>query len=226
MFRSFADAPPAGRAVFLSNCLSNCASPAGTTPASRRACLAGGLGLLALLAGCKRAPLPFNGIDLTGATYGRDLRLQDADGRERTLADFRGRALMLFFGFTQCPDVCPTALTRALEIRQLLGADGGRLAVAFVTIDPERDTPEVLKAYVSAFDPGFVALRGDAAQTAEAAREFKVFYKKVPTGASYTMDHTAITYVFDPEGRLRLALRHEQGAQECAADLRQILGAA
>ena len=226
MFRSFSDAPPAGRADSFCFSPPSCEALAGATPASRRACLAGGLGLLALLAGCKPAPLAFNGIDLSGAAYGRTLQLQDADGRERTLADFRGKALMLFFGFTQCPDVCPTALTRALEIRQLLGAEGGRLAVAFVTIDPERDTPEVLKAYVSAFDPGFVALRGNAAQTAEVAREFKVFYKQVPTGASYTMDHTAITYVFDPEGRLRLAFRHEQGAQECAADLRQILGAA
>lgn len=193
---------------------------------SRRACLAGGLGTLALLAGCKPPPVSFKGIDLTGAQHGRDFRLHDADGRERTLADFRGRALMVFFGFTQCPDVCPTALTRALEIRPLLGAAGDRLAVAFVTIDPERDTPDVLKAYVGAFDPGFVALRGDAQQTAEVAREFKVFYKKVPTGASYTMDHSAITYVFDPSGRMRVAFRHGQGAQECAADLRQILGAA
>jgi protein SCO1/2 len=214
MYRFHDCAPPSGRAALS------------VVSSSRRAWLAGGLGLFALLAGCRPAPLSFNGIDLTGAEYGRDFRLHDADGRERSLADFRGRALMLFFGFTQCPDVCPTALTRALEIRQLLGADGDRLAVVFVTIDPERDTSEVLKAYVSAFDPSFVALRGDAAQTAEVAREFKVFYKKVPTGASYTMDHTALSYVFDPSGRLRLALRHEQDAAQCAADLRQILGAA
>ena len=192
---------------------------------SRRACLGGGLAALALLAGCKPAAVPFKGIDLTGAQYGRDFRLRDADGRERTLADFKGQALMVFSASPNAPMSAP-ALTRALEIRQLLGPDGQRLAVAFITIDPERDTPEVLKAYVGAFDPGFVALRGDEAQTAEVAREFKVFYKKVPTGASYTMDHSAITYVFDPEGRLRVAFRHEQDAQDCAADLRQILQAA
>lgn len=192
---------------------------------TRGAGAAGALAVLGLTA-CSEAKPSFNAIDLTGAEYARDFRLTDMDGRERTLADFKGQALMVFFGFTQCPDVCPTALTRALEIRQLLGPDGQRLAVAFITIDPERDTPEVLKAYVGAFDPGFVALRGDEAQTAEVAREFKVFYKKVPTGASYTMDHSAITYVFDPEGRLRVAFRHEQDAQDCAADLRQILQAA
>lgn len=221
MFRSDCHAAPQ-RAADSSSTLPSVAPVA----LSRRACLGGGLAALALLAGCKPATVPFKGIDLTGAQYGRDFRLRDADGRERTLADFKGQALMVFFGFTQCPDVCPTALTRALEIRELLGADGARLAVAFITIDPERDTAQVLKAYVGAFDPGFVALRGDEAQTAEVAREFKVFYKKVPTGASYTMDHSAITYVFDPEGRLRVAFRHEQEAQDCAADLRQILGAA
>ena len=200
MFRSDCHAAPQ-RAADFSSTLPSVASVA----LSRRACLGGGLAALALLAWAPVRSMPLNGT---------------------TLADFKGQALMVFFGFTQCPDVCPTALTRALEIRQLLGPDGQRLAVAFITIDPERDTPEVLKAYVGAFDPGFVALRGDEAQTAEVAREFKVFYKKVPTGASYTMDHSAITYVFDPEGRLRVAFRHEQDAQDCAADLRQILQAA
>jgi len=179
------------------------------------------------LSGCSReAKTSFQGVDVTGAEYAKDIPLRDVDGKQRSIKDFAGKVVVVFFGYTQCPDVCPTALTRALEIRELLGADGARLAVAFITIDPERDTAQVLKAYVGAFDPGFVALRGDEAQTAEVAREFKVFYKKVPTGASYTMDHSAITYVFDPEGRLRVAFRHEQDAQDCAADLRQILQAA
>jgi len=179
------------------------------------------------IAGCGKAkPASYHGIDITGASYGRDFRLQDGEGRERTLADFRGKAVMLFFGFTQCPDVCPTALIRAAAIKQLLGEDGDRLQVIFVTVDPERDTPEVLKAYANAFDPSFLGLYGDPERTAETAREFRVFYKKVPTGASYTMDHSAFSYVFDPAGRLRLVLRHDQSAEDYAADLRLILHSA
>lgn len=179
------------------------------------------------LAGCDRIlPASFNGVDITGASYAQDFRLTDADGRERTLADFKGKAVMMFFGFTQCPDVCPTALVRAAEIKRLLGADGDRLQVIFVTVDPERDLPVVLKAYTQAFDPSFIGLYGDLQKTAETAKAFKVFYKKVPTGSSYTMDHSAFSYVFDPKGKIRLVLRHEQGAQECVQDLRQILGKA
>ena len=176
------------------------------------------------LAGCdRRAALSFRGLDLSGADYGRTLDLTDPDGRERTLADFRGKAVLLFFGFTQCPDVCPTSLARAAEVKRLLGAEGERLQVIFVTVDPERDTPEVLRAYTAPFDPSFLGLRDDAKRTAEAAHEFRVYYKKVPTGDSYTMDHTALNYVIDPRGRLRLALRHEQTAEDFASDLRQIL---
>lgn len=184
--------------------------------------------LLALASGCQRgddAPglSHFRGLDLTGASYGRDFRLLDAAGRERSLADFRGQVVLLYFGFTQCPDVCPTALSRAAEVRQLLGAEGERLQVIFVTIDPERDTPEVIRPYTAAFDPSFLGLYGDAQRTRETAAEFKVFYKKVPTGGSYTMDHSTLSYVFDPQGRLRLALRHEQSAQDYAHDLRLLL---
>ncbi|MES2609664.1 MAG: SCO family protein [Pseudomonadota bacterium] len=179
--------------------------------------------LASAVAGCKKAPVAYKGMDITGAEYARDFRLKDAQGQVRTLADFRGKAVMLFFGFTQCPDVCPTALTRAAEIRRLLGQDGQRLQVVFITIDPERDNPTVLSAYTQVFDPGFIGLYGDLEQTAATAREFKVFYKKVPTGSSYTMDHSAFSYVFDPLGKPRLVLRHEQSAKDCADDLRQLL---
>ncbi len=192
---------------------------------TRRLLLLSGSAAAALaVAGCDRKkPASYHGIDITGADYGRDFHLTDPDGRQRTLADFQGKAVMMFFGFTQCPDVCPTALVRAAEVKRLLGEDGSRLQVIFVTVDPERDTPEVLKAYTAAFDPSFLGLYGDAQRTAETAKEFKVYFRKVPTGASYTMDHSALSYVFDPAGKLRLVLKHEQTAQDCAADLRQIL---
>jgi protein SCO1/2 len=183
--------------------------------------------LAVFIAGCNRAgdaAAPgFRGIDLTGAPYGRNFRLTDADGRERTLADYKGKAVLMYFGFVQCPDVCPTALIRAAKVKQLLGADGDKLQVIFITVDPERDTPEVIKAYTAAFDPSFIGLYGDAKRTRETADEFKVYYKQVPTGSSYTMDHSALSYSFDPQGRLRLALRHEQTAEDYAHDLRQLL---
>jgi protein SCO1/2 len=183
--------------------------------------------LIALLgfaaAGCGQERPHFRGIDVAGADYGRDFRLTDPDGKVRTLADFRGRYVMLFFGFTQCPDVCPTALARAAEVRKRLGADAQRIQVVFVTIDPERDLAPVLKAYTTAFDPGFLGLRGDLEETAATAREFRAFYRKVPTGGSYTMDHSAFTYVFDPDGRLRLLLRHDQTAEDYVADLKTLM---
>jgi protein SCO1 len=175
------------------------------------------------LGACTPAPLPFKSLDITGSDYGRSFDLLDPDGKPRTLADFKGRLVMVFFGFTQCPDVCPTALGRAVAVRQMLGADADRLQVIFVTVDPERDTADLLKNYTAAFDPSFLGLRGDAARTAVVAREFKVFYQKVPTGSSYTMDHTALTYVFDAKGQLRLAVKHAQSADEVAGDLKLLL---
>ncbi|NNG21449.1 SCO family protein [Telluria aromaticivorans] len=184
------------------------------------------LGLLGL-AGCtKDGMVRFHGTNVTGATYGRDFRLTDPDGRKRTLAAFKGQAILLFFGYTQCPDVCPTALARAVDIKRLLGEDGGQLQVLFVTVDPERDTPEVLKAYTAAFDPSFLALYSDLAGLAQMAQEFNLIYKKVPTGASYSMDHTSVSYVYDPRGKLRLKFLHSQSADACAADLRNILRSA
>ena len=183
--------------------------------------------LAVFIAGCNRAgdaAAPgFRGIDLTGAPYGRNFRLTDADGRERTLGDYKDKAVLMYFGFVQCPDVCPTALIRAAKVKQMLGADGDKLQVIFITVDPERDTPEVIKAYTAAFDPSFIGLYGDAKRTRETADEFKVYYKQVPTGSSYTMDHSALSYVFDPQGRLRLAMRHEQTATDYAHDIRQVL---
>jgi protein SCO1/2 len=183
------------------------------------------------LAGCDKLGLPgfskpaFTGVDITGADFGRELALPDAEGRARTLADFKGKVIVVFFGYTQCPDVCPTTMAELARIKQAMGADGQRVQGVFVTVDPERDTPEVLKAYVTSFDPGFVALRGSPEQTAVAAREFKVFYAKVPgkTAGSYTVDHTAGSYVFDAKGQLRLFERYGTPAEALAADLRQVL---
>jgi protein SCO1/2 len=199
-------------------------APAGApshAPDPRRRVLLSSLALLAL-SGCGPDAPKLHGMDLSEMPAG-DFQLQDTDGKPRTLADYRGHPVMLFFGFTQCPDICPTALTRAVEIKNLLGADAERLRVLFISVDPERDTPEILRAYTQAFDPGFIGLRGDAEQTRAAAQSFKVYYQKVATGSSYTMDHTALTYVVDAQGKLRLALRHQQSAQECVEDLRTVL---
>jgi len=179
--------------------------------------------LAAALAGCGRDRPQFAGMDVTGADWGRDFALQDPDGKLRRLADFRGKVVMLFFGFTHCPDVCPTALTRAKEVKRLLGADGGRLQVIFVTVDPERDTAALMREYTAAFDSSFLGLRADADATKRVASEFKVFYEKVPSGSSYTVNHSAFTYVFDAQGRLRLLLRHEQAAEQYAADIRTLM---
>ena len=174
-----------------------------------------------VLSGCSHQE--FGSLDVTGASFGRDFRLADEDGRMRTLQDFRGRVVLIFFGFTQCPDVCPTALARAADVMRRLGADAERLQVIFVTIDPERDTPAMLREYTRAFHPSFLGLSADLATTAAVAKDFRIFYQKVPTGGSYTMDHTAITYAFDPQGRLRLAIKHAQTADSVAADVRLLL---
>ena len=188
------------------------------------ACLAS-LGAV-FLAGCGPAAAKFQGVDVTGADYGRDLPLPDQDGRQRTLSDFAGKVVVAFFGYTQCPDVCPTAMSELAEVKRSLGADSERVQGVFVTVDPERDTPEVLKAYTAAFDPSFIGLYGDLERTAQIAKDFKVYYKKMPTGSSYTMDHTSLSYVYDPLGKLRLALRHEQPAQDYADDIRKLLNPA
>jgi len=171
--------------------------------------------------------LSFNAVDITGAEYARKLSLKDVDGRQRDLAEFKGKVLFVFFGFTQCPDVCPTTMAELAEVRRRLGADGERVQGIFISIDPARDTPQVLKAYLQAMDPSFVGLTGSNEQIEAAAREFKVFYQKVPTSeGNYTMDHTAGAYVFDPEGHVRLFVRYGMGVDKVTADLKQLLGKA
>lgn len=164
-----------------------------------------------------------HGIDLSGASFGDGFQLKDAEGKVRGLADFKGKVVMLFFGFTQCPDVCPTALVNASQVKSLLGAEGDQLQVVFITVDPERDTPEVLGEYTRAFDPSFIGLYGDAQETADVAKAYRVYYAKVPTGSSYTMEHTALTYVFDRNGKLRIALRPEQTPEQSAEDIRRVM---
>ena len=187
---------------------------------------------VAVLGGCDRiagvgSKPTFHFADITGAEFARKLELPDADGKPRSLADWRGKVVVVFFGYTQCPDVCPTTMAELAQIRTQLGADGDRLQTVFVTIDPERDTPEVLKAYLANFGPNVVGLRGDAEQTKAAAKEFKVFYAKVPgkTPGSYTMDHSAASFVFDPAGRVRLFVPYGADTKLLTGDLKQLLTA-
>jgi len=177
------------------------------------------------LSGCSPEAPSFRGADVTGASFGRELALVGHDGKPRTLADFRGKVVAIFFGFTQCPDVCPTALSTAAEALRRLGPDAARVQVLFVTIDPERDTAELLSRYVPAFHPSFLGLYGDAEATARAAKEFKVLYRKVPgqTPDTYTMDHTAGMYLLDPQGRLRVFESHGQSADALAHDMAELL---
>jgi len=180
----------------------------------------------ALVSGCgEPAPPPFRGTDITGAPYGAKFVLTDHKGVERRLADFRGKVVTLFFGYTQCPDVCPTNMTTMAEVMKLLGDEAKRVQVLFVTVDPERDTRELLAEYVPAFDPDFLGLRGDEAATRVAAQEFKIFYQKVPgqTAGSYTMDHSAGTYLLDPAGRLRVYVKHGETPEAIAHDVRLLL---
>ncbi|HSV47157.1 MAG TPA: SCO family protein [Ramlibacter sp.] len=188
-------------------------------------CLALAPATAALLQGCSEPGAQFKSVDITGADYARDFRLPDHNGVERSLKDFQGKVVVVFFGFTQCPDVCPTTLTELAEVKKLLGKDGDRLQPLFVTVDPERDTPALLKAYMANFDPTFLALRAAPEQLAAMAKDFKVYYKKVEgkTPTSYTMDHSAASYVYDPQGRLRLYTRYGSGVQALASDIRLLL---
>jgi len=179
---------------------------------------------MSLLA-CGKPVEKFNNTDLTGLDYAKDFQLTDHNGKARTLADFKGKLVVMFFGYTQCPDVCPTTMVEMAEVMQKMGADADKVQVIFVTIDPERDTQALLASYVPNFDKRFLGMYGDAAATAKVAKDFKVFYQKVPgkTPGSYTMDHTAGSYVFDTEGHIRLFLRHGQGAEPIAQDLKHLL---
>nr|WP_061945782.1 SCO family protein [Collimonas pratensis] len=171
------------------------------------------------------AKTAFNNTDVTGLGYARDFALTDHTGKPRTLADYKGKVVVVFFGYTQCPDVCPTTMVEMANVLKEMGPLASKVQVLFVTIDPERDTQELLSKYVPAFDPSFVGLYGDAAATEKVAKEFRVFYQKVPgkTPGSYSMDHTAGSYVFDPDGHIRLFIRHGQGPEPIAHDLKLLL---
>jgi protein SCO1/2 len=175
-----------------------------------------------LLAGCDRGP-QFKSTDITGVDYGETLELTDHTGRRRTLEDFRGKAVVLFFGFTHCPDVCPTTLADLSQALRQLGPDAERVQVLFVTVDPERDTREALAKYVTAFDPRFLGLYGDDAATRRTAQEFKIYYEKRKAGESYSVDHSGQSYVIDPRGRLRLLVRPERIGSDLAEDLKTLL---
>lgn len=194
---------------------------------NRCAALGGLMTLCAsLLIGCSQPP-QFNSTDITGAEFGREFpaALSDHTGQARRLADFRGKAVVIFFGYTQCPDVCPTTLSAMAEVLRLLGNDGQKVQVLFVTVDPERDTRELLAAYVPQFHPSFIGLNADLATTAATALEFKVFYQKQAgsTSTSYTVDHSANSYIYDPQGHLRLYVKHGETPEKIAADIKLLL---
>lgn len=182
-------------------------------------------GASGLLGACSEAQPQFRAVDITGADYARDFQLADHNGQSRSLKDFQGKVVVVFFGYTQCPDVCPTSMLELAEVKRLLGADGARLQGLFITVDPERDTPAMLKAYMANFDPSFLALVPTPEQLAAVAKDFKVYYKKVEgkTPTSYTMDHAAGSYVYDTQGRVRLYSRYGSGAQALADDIRLLL---
>ena len=167
----------------------------------------------------------FRSTDISGSSFGKRLALADHHGRPRTLADFRGKVVLLFFGYTQCPDICPTAMERFAQTMKGLGADADKVQVLFVTLDPERDTPQILASYVPFFHPNFLGLTGTLAETDAVAREFRVFYTRRQSegGLGYTLDHWAGAYAFDPAGRLRLYIPPELNAVDIAADVRRLL---
>jgi len=186
------------------------------------------VGVAGLFTACSPNAPQFTAIDITGADYAKDFVLSDHNGQVRTLKDFQGKVVMMFFGYTQCPDVCPTSMAEMAQIKQLLGKDGERVQGLFVTIDPERDKPGMLKEYMAAFDPSFLALVPTPEQLAVLAKDYKVYYKKVdgPTPTSYTMDHTAGSYVYDPRGKLRLFTRYGTKPELMAADIKHLLASA
>ena len=182
----------------------------------------------AVLTACSPDGPAFRGVNITGADYARDFSLTDHHGQLRSLKDFRGKVVVVFFGFTQCPDVCPTSMQELAEVKAALGADGERLQGIFISVDPERDTLELLKAYMENFDPSFLALRPTPEQLPALAKDFKIHYKKVDgtTPTSYTLDHSAGSYLYDPQGRLRVYHRYGSGAEALTEDVRLLLGEA
>lgn len=183
---------------------------------------------LLVIGACTPSGPTFRNVDITGADYGKDFALTDHTGKPRALADFKGNVVVMFFGYTHCPDVCPTTMAELNLVLKELGSDASRVQVLFVTLDPERDTQALLAQYVPAFNPTFLGLYGDVATTTRVAKDFKVFFQKVAgsTPDNYTMDHTAGSYVFDEQGRLRLFVRHGGSSEPLVADLKTLLAAA
>ena len=167
----------------------------------------------------------FASVNITGATYAKDFELTDHNGKVRHISDFAGKVVVLFFGYTQCPDVCPTSMNELAQIKKNLGAEGERVQVLFVTVDPERDTPDMLKEYMGSFDPSFLALYTTKEKLSELAKSFKIYYKKVDgkTPTSYTMDHSAGNYVYDTKGQLRLFTRYGSDPKGLTNDIRVLL---
>jgi protein SCO1/2 len=182
-------------------------------------------GASVLLVACSPQRPAFSSVDVTGAEYAKGFALTDHNGQLRRLTDFSGKVVVLFFGYTQCPDVCPTSMNELAEVKRALGKDGERLQGVFVTVDPQRDTPEVLKAYMASFDPTFLALSTTPDKLNELAKEYKIYFKKVDgkTPTSYTMDHSAGSYVYDTKGQLRLFTRYGSGTKGLTDDVRILL---
>ena len=180
---------------------------------------------MGLFGACSDAKPQFRGVDITGADYARDFPLPDHNGQLRSIKDFAGKVTIVFFGYTQCPDVCPTSMAELAEVKKLLGKDGDKLQGIFITVDPQRDTAELLKAYMANFDPSFLALIPTPEKLAAVAKDFKIYYKRVEgqTPTSYTMDHSAGSYTYDTQGRLRLYNRYGSGAAALAADVQLLL---
>ena len=182
-------------------------------------------GAMGSFTACSEAPPAFVSVDVTGAEYAKGFTLTDHNGQVRKLSDFAGKVVVLFFGYTQCPDVCPTSMTELAEVKKLLGADGDKLQGLFVTVDPERDTAPVLKGYMANFDPSFLALRPSPAELDQIAKDYKIYFKKAEgkTATSYTMDHSAASYIYDPKGNLRLYSRYGSGVPALVSDIKTLL---
>jgi protein SCO1 len=193
------------------------------------AAMAGLIALIFLLSGCSQKPAAFHAMDVAGAEWGQGYSLPNLEGKTVTQADFQGKVTLVFFGFMYCPDACPTHLTKMQQVREALGKNGDKLQLVFITVDPERDTAALLEKYLRSFDPTIVGLRGSLSETEKVAKDFRVFYKKVPTKNSdkdpkaYTIDHTTFTYAFDPQGKLRLVIPHDLPVEKIAADLENLL---
>ena len=199
-------------------------------PFTRAAALLAVLLAMALLSGCADKKASFHSMDVTGADWGQAYSLPDLDGKRREPKDFEGKVTAVFFGFLYCPDACPNHLTKMRTLKDRLGKDADKLQVVFITVDPERDQPEALKTFLASFDPSFIGLRGSREETDKTAKDFRVYFKKVPglkakeDPMSYTIDHTTFSYLFDPSGSLRLVVPHDLGLDQLLADVQSLLG--